>query len=1012
MQTLERENGIKEVNMEENKHTKIGYNVKYGFNNDFVELLTDLKAKYGEKIFEIHGIGDKNLDITQFPKNFYNKSTKSVASVSIDDNANVAAKDISQYTYERFKPQQKLNSIYLLYKWIKKFFSKKDAKIAIERIISGDIFVNDLTDIEKPYCFAIDLNNLLINGMDFYDGKNITIKPPTRSESFIQQVIQTTAFISNQIMGAIAYPSFFPILDKFYRAEFGEDYIQRYNKDENMRYKIKNQFQNIIYSFNFPFRGNQSSFTNLSVLDKGFAHALFDGFVFGDDFTKPNIDSTVELSKRFFEYFTDINNKEGVFTFPVITLAVSLDENNEYQDEEFIDWISEVNHEKSIGNIFQSKPNSFCSCCFDGKQIVLTKSSKGIRLCSIKEVLEGAHDEYRNNFTVFHNGSWCAAKPVRLGQKRPMFKVTTHNNKVLYLTDNHLNLTSNGLKETKDLIAGEDYLAFNTRALNSFPETDRKLTYEQGVLIGAYLGDGSRYKHKDCEGYEVTFSLSAPKLHLLDPLTKAMNTWGIDKELHLYDSKNNVKFVKVFSKKLYDIIEEYVEGNNTLEKGINPLVFGQSIEFRKGVLDGLYATDGGNSCRIYSSSERLIGDIEALCTTLGINTIVNEDPRESVTIRGVEYERNAPVRCIKWYNLKNKRGMGEGVKVINNTEYFQVKQIEEYTYEEEKVYCFEMINQDEPFFTLPNGVITHNCRLKNEFDAIEDLNTAGKINSFGVSSDLSIGSHRVCGINLPRLSLKEKENPNLLDEIMDSVHKILYAHRMLIKERISQGVLPLYTKGWMNLDKQYSTIGLIGGYEYAKNKGLSILDKEGSDALLNVMKKIESKILEYQNNEEGCIYNIESIPGESQAVKLCDIDKILGYCDNKTKLYSNQYVSLMDECSIYGRMKTQGIFDSVTSGGAIMHCTYKDSTPLTKEQYKKIIKMAKDLHNEYFAINYAYVKCVNGHRSIGEKDVCEICGQPIESRYQRVVGFITCVESWNPTRRDYEYKRRTSVKVK
>ena len=65
----------------------------------------------------IHGIGEKNLDITQFPKDFYKKSTKSVASVSIDDNANVGAKDISQYTYERFKPQQKLNSLYLLYKY-------------------------------------------------------------------------------------------------------------------------------------------------------------------------------------------------------------------------------------------------------------------------------------------------------------------------------------------------------------------------------------------------------------------------------------------------------------------------------------------------------------------------------------------------------------------------------------------------------------------------------------------------------------------------------------------------------------------------------------------------------------------------------------------------------------------------------------------------------------------------------------------------------------------------------
>ena len=666
METLEKEESKCEET-QKRAYDKIGYKVKYGFNNDFVELLSDLKAKYGEKIFEIHGIGEKNLDITQFPKDFYKKSTKSVASVSIDDNANVGAKDISQYTYERFKPQQKLNSLYLLYKWVKKFFSKKDARIAIERIISGDIFVNDLTDVEKPYCFAIDLNNLLIDGMSFYDGKTISIKPPTRSDSFIAQVIQTTAFISNQIMGAIAYPSFFPILDKFYRAEFGEDYIQRYQEDEAMRYRITNQFQNLIFSFNFPFRGNQSSFTNLSVLDKGFAHTLFDGYIFGDDGTEPNIDSFVELSKRFFEYFVDINNKEGVFTFPVMTLAVSLDDNNDYMDKDIIDWIAEVNHEKSIGNNFQSKPNSFCSC----------------------------------------------------------------------------------------------------------------------------------------------------------------------------------------------------------------------------------------------------------------------------------------------------------------------------------------------------------CRLKNELDIADEneLNSVGKINSFGAASGLSVGSHRVCGINLPRLAIKEKENPNILNEIMDSVHKILYAHRQLIKERISLGVLPLYNTGFMDLDRQYSTVGLIGGYEYVKNKGLSILTEEGTNALMDVMKSVEAKIKEYQKDEVGCIYNIESIPGESQAVKLCDIDKLLGYCDPKVKLYSNQYVSLMDECSIYDRMKTQGIFDNVTSGGAIMHCSYKDSNPLTKEQYKKILLMAKDLNNEYFAINYVYVQCANGHRSIGEKDTCDICGAPITNHYQRVVGFITCVEVWNPVRRDYEYKRRTSIKV-
>lgn len=1448
---------------------KRGYYIRYGFNNDFVNLISRLKNKYGEKIFEIHGIGDRDLDITQFPKKFYNKSTKAVASVSIDANANVNSKDISQYSYERFKPQQKLNSIYLLYKWIKKVFSKRDAEKAVERIISGDLFVSDLVDVEKSYsyyeqnsifirvngqvknvtlldlfnyykefvvklpdrevidaehlykeidyldtvpvssvsiaakkrkqdyfnpedkvrnihhievldsngkwtklkqilrhkkhnsllcyqtnngdfamvtedhpviladgtevnagdlkvgmeikkeepelkltetvdistdlayiigfllgddnplrlkaivselfgisygnspyrmalpnnildwkresiealicglidregtinpensvnlrmkayalvtqlydvlralgieskkcfhekselfsvifypteamfkgsvklsirtntgydkpsiraskentiskihkmadskvlangeyiyeyvydittesgtfyangmtqhnCFSIDLNNLLADGMDFFDGKNIKIGAPKRSDSFIQQVIQTTAFISNQIMGAIAYPSFFPILDKFYRAEFGEDYINRYETDELMQYKIKNQFQNLVYSFNFPFRGNQcvdldtevltpngfkkynelhegddiytwnkgklniqrvlkvnvhdfdgemhsysskdltqfvtpnhrvlykdgegnwsikessklidqksiviptafvnntnsdyaitderlvidfsdintqnelppyfnklskeqalkaievisdnnfikvntskaecevqhlamlaclstrvvdkenhiisvnndkeccldmikkvqykgkvwcpttedgvvvfrkngatfisgnSSFTNLSVLDHDFAHTLFDGFTFADDGTHPNIDSSVELSKKFFEYFVDINNKEAVYTFPVMTLAVSLDEKNNYNDESIIDWIAEVNHEKSIGNIFQSKPNAFCSCCFDGKQKVLTKSSAGISLTTIKDVLEGNYDDLH----VLHNGSWCSATPVILEQKRPMYKVTTANNKVIYVTDNHLNLTKEGLKETKDLVAEKDYIAFNVQTLQD--ETKEAST----TLDEAFIEDEN--------------------------------------------------------------------GNYRL----NRVVYAQSTLFRKQVVD-MYNTFIKQARPV---TQDLTDEIEALYTTLG--TVYDND----------------------------------GNLLSNTTEdkvWVEVTSIEPYEYEDSKVYCFQMKNEDEPYFTLPNGIITHNCRLKNELDVINEINGFGKINSFGASSGLSVGSHRVCGINLPRLAMMEKENPNQLNELMDSVHKILYAHRMLIKERINLGVLPLYTHGWMDLKRQYSTVGLIGGYEYVKNKGLDILTEDGTNALMKVMKTVESKILGYQKEEKNCIYNIESIPGESQAVKLCDIDKILGYCDPKVKLYSNQYVSLMDECSIYDRMKTQGIFDSVTSGGAIMHCTYKDSTPLTKEQYKSVVKMAKDLHNEYFAINYTYVKCSNGHRSIGEKDTCDICGEPITTRFQRVVGFITCVEAWNPVRREYEYKRRTSVKA-
>ena len=64
--------------------------------------------------------------------------------------------------------------------------------------------------------------------------------------------------------------------------------------------------------------------------------------------------------------------------------------------------------------------------------------------------------------------------------------------------------------------------------------------------------------------------------------------------------------------------------------------------------------------------------------------------------------------------MKNKRTMGGIYKIINNTEYFKITSIEEVEYDSDTVYCFEVDPKKEPYFTLPNGIITHNCRLRNE----------------------------------------------------------------------------------------------------------------------------------------------------------------------------------------------------------------------------------------------------------------------------------------------------------
>ena len=106
------------------------------------------------------------------------------------------------------------------------------------------------------------------------------------------------------------------------------------------------------------------------------------------------------------------------------------------------------------------------------------------------------------------------------------------------------------------------------------------------------------------------------------------------------------------------------------------------------------------------------------------------------------------------------------------------------------------------------------------------------------------------------------------------------------------------------------------------------------------------------------------------------------------------------------RLYIQGELDSYTSGGAILHINVDDEKPLSKKQFAKLMKAARDTNTVYFAINYAYSECANEHIIIGKKNTCPVCNAEIVQQYTRVVGFITPTRSWNKTRREFEYPHR------
>ena len=452
------------------------------------------------------------------------------------------------------------------------------------------------------------------------------------------------------------------------------------------------------------------------MFDREYLTALFGGSEFPNgEFMIDYLEEIMSFQRLYMEVMSDIRS-ENMFTFPVSTISL-VRSNGEFADKEFAEWAIKHNMKWSDSNLFiDDSVSSLSNCCFDGSQKCLTKSSDGVNYTTFENLYDAAYKDTKRNFTVFHNGSWVKGKIIRL-PGRKMYKITTANNKEMILTDNHINVTLNGDKQTSALKT-DDYILFNTKELQPVHEVDDDLTYEQGYLIGMYLGGGSMQDEDNSYTTTVNFSLNEVKYNnSLDLIQSAV---GENVEIKLGKIYNNVYPVMIRDDKVVKFIRRFVSGKYSFEKHLNPDCILQSVAFRKGILDGYYLTDGGNNNRIYTTSTALVDDVELLCTSLGLQTVINMSDRtgeDAVIIRGESFNRNYPVYCIRWYE-KYRRKQKEVYKWKNNSIYFKIKSIEEMSEIPTYVYCFEMENSEEPYFTLPNGIITHNCRLKSN---IEDL---------------------------------------------------------------------------------------------------------------------------------------------------------------------------------------------------------------------------------------------------------------------------------------------------
>ena len=145
------------------------------------------------------------------------------------------------------------------------------------------------------------------------------------------------------------------------------------------------------------------------------------------------------------------------------------------------------------------------------------------------------------------------------------------------------------------------------------------------------------------------------------------------------------------------------------------------------------------------------------------------------------------------------------------------------------------------------------------------------------------------------------------------------------------------------------------------------------------------------NFECDFAFNLEMIPGENAAGVICTADNLL-YNQHKYFILSNQWIPLMEKCTIEEKCRLGHLFDEKCGGGCIAHIDVENRFPNTD--------VAGDMLNYvaasgviYFAFTTKINVCKHKHASIGSKE-CPICGEPIVDQYSRVVGFYVPVSSY------------------
>jgi len=350
-------------------------------------------------------------------------------------------------------------------------------------------------------------------------------------------------------------------------------------------------------------------------------------------------------------------------------------------------------------------------------------------------------------------------------------------------------------------------------------------------------------------------------------------------------------------------------------------------------------------------------------------------------------------RFMKWFNRERMRSIltfpVETMALL--TENGDAKD------EEYGDFTAQMYSEGHSFFTYISDnadSLSSCCRLRNE---IQDNGFSYTLGAGGVST----GSKSVLTINLNRCiqHALRKSYPYqfYLEEIIDLVHKVQLAYNDNLKYMQEKGMLPLFDSGYINLGRQYLTIGVNGLVEAAEALGIEINDNPRYAAFVQeVLGLIETYNKRYRTKD--VMFNCEMIPAENVGVKHAKWDRRAGYKVNRDCYNSYFFIvedkslNIIDKFRLHGKQYIEHL-----TGGSALHLNLDEH--LSKDQYRQLLRVAAKEGCNYFTFNIPNTVC-NNCEHIDKRNLkkCPKCGGEDLDYLTRIIGYMKRVSNFSQSR--------------